>query len=510
MLLINSPSSLSIFSRVIQESYNSTISHSSDVDIFINEKSIIEQLLAKIFNYNNLSVLHHALKTGATIGSQDIKTITFERFNEVLGNNVVKLNDVGMPCNELLSAEILFMSMRSAIGRFEEPTSVQFSVVFQEENPEVLTSYIVWLCLDDLVIYADSEHDYILNCVRLDVSKGLFTHNFIESFSDAYLIHLLVEIRASMHFVGFTDRTSFIENSYALNSTIHIALAQNERVNKFNYYLKLFQLYFKYERSRLTSLHIYDLGLENLLYLFQITDEPINYLLTDLPYHLTLDEIDEELFLRSLTHDFLMLLGDYRLHIKAEDTSSNFIPKVILPIYLKSIITEERINKSYCVNYIISLQDADGYIIERNEEGPIKVYFLQPKYRIWLNYHQLYGHKADRFLEKEFSCFKQGLKYALEFLAQNEHLSPDFERMTTSEFCLNIVNVAEYLDGSRDIFNTVSIKGKCDISKWQTKIELLGQNNNISFISGSGLATTLLRMPLLFTNQTYFYTSVDY
>lgn len=515
MHFIDSPSSLSIFSRVVQESYNSTISHSTDIGIYIEKKSFLEQLLAKLLNYSNISALHHALNTGTSLCSQDIKAINFDRFREVLGTDVEKLNDVKSPWCEYMLAKKLFLSMRSAIGRFEEPTSVQFSTAFQTENPQVLSSNIVWLCLDDLVVYADSERDDILNSVSLYVDEGRFTHNFVECFSDSYVLHILAELRASMHTVGLVHDTFFVEHDYALNSFIHIAFAQNERVNKFNYYLNLLQLYFKHETIRLTPLRFqsHDFGLKNVLYLLQIADEPISHLLNDLPRHITLAKPDEELFLSHLTNEFFYLLSNGYLSVKPESTSVDFIPRISLPVYLKNIISKERLNQSpnaKYIKYINSLQDDDGYIIELHGSEPIEVNFLPPKFRIWLNYHQLCSHKADRILEKEFSCFKQASKYALEFLAQNEHLSPNFEQMATSEFRLTIVNVSEYLDTSRDLFNSVSIKGKREFSEWQTKLKQFGLVDDASFVSGSGLATTLLRMPLLITNQTYVDTSLIY
>ncbi|WP_318419691.1 hypothetical protein [Photobacterium leiognathi] len=502
--MIESTQKFTLFCRIVSEHMRSTMVMYWD-DYEEGEKwckqGQIEQLLSKCFGYNNCSELYHALKTGSDIKYASLNTLSNEKLDE-FGS---------FDCRYV--RETLLSSIFFALSTIAPPSEVTLSADFKVQNPVFVSSnhsydessVMIYLSLTDNKIYPFSYDDSpaVLNFITLIVPMNLYLDELLVRLNSCYAIQQLAVIRENQSFVG---GNSVLLDTFDKEHLLRSIRCLSPITYAFTYHQMLLNEYLNSEPGRLKEFNLRSLEWQSIAYLFSTKESPFERLKRDLPCYVSLDAEDEESFILICSAIFL---GKISRENSPEDPAF-YLPQSYRRLF--EIEFDERDERKTSLSLYRNRQLHEG----------VKICFVESEYRIWINYHQSHCHKVDKLLDLSYQTEGAAKQGAHQFLAKYEELNPDYEKLTTDEFTLKIIDSSQYLNVFRHLEYSVPMEAivkrrqecintcdrryeydsicQCHECMQGRRIQQYEKLEQFSFITGSGMSITKLRSPVRIVN----------
>lgn len=523
---ISSPKQLAQFSSVVKEHSNSYLILNTDLEERIEKRSLVEAVIAQLMGFDNLSDCQHRLNKGFKIEFAELlacgtdaaicAVLDTPTFSEKV-SNWLKMGDIAFV------SKLLSKGLHQAVSCYQRPTTVTVSDIFTNKYSSVIGNAYryendakveIYLSLINHKLYPYGATDIdVAQCILLDIPNLSYVDAIIKKLNSEYGQKILTCLHVHMPAVSFSQEECDLDFKYHNGKFVLWGIDKyNERLNAFVYHQMLLECLLDSAQDRVTTVYLRDIFTwQSAAYLVSTSISPLEKIKADLPDGVVIAcESDEEI------HDFvgreLITQLDSKMS-KSRDVS------LTLPEHLFSYFEDYIIEFGELKKRSVTRKALNHYIFQ-NYKNRVEVLFAKPEFRLWIHYNQQHSHKVDRLTDAIYKSQDVAMQAAVELLCQYEHLQPDWDSLTTSEFSIKVIDVTHYLNlefykfcediktgkdttDSKDWFASDTdaiIDCKCRSHKFHRMKNLLCKNN-VALIAGSGLSTTRLRTPLLFAQQ---------
>ncbi|WP_394244934.1 hypothetical protein [Vibrio astriarenae] len=523
---ISSPKQLAQFSSIVKEHCNAYLIQITDLEERIDKRSLVEAVIAQLIGFDKLNDCQHQLKKGFEIEFAELLAcgtdtaictiLETPTFSEKV-SDWLKIGEIAFV------SKVLSKGLHQAVSCYQRPTTVTVSDAFTNQYPFVIgeasdyendSKVAVYLSLIDHKLYPYVHTDFdAVQCIWLDIPNLSYVDTVIKKLNSEYGQKILTWLHEHMPTVSFSQEECDLDFAYHNGGFIFSDIDKyNDRLNAFVYHQMLLGCLLGSAQDRVTTVDPDDiLTWQSAAYLVTNSISPLKKIKKDLPDGVVIAcESDEEL--HSIVGRKLIMGLDSKM-FRNRDVS------LILPQHLYTYF-EDYIREFGELNYRSVTRKGENHYIFQNYRNRVGVLFAKPEFRLWIHYNQQHSHKVDRLTDAVYKSRDVAMQAAVELLCQYEHLQPDWDSLTTSEFSIKVIDVTHYLNLEFYKFCEDIKKGKdttdcegwfarnndaivdcnCRSHKFDRMKSLLCKDN-VALIAGSGLSTTRLRTPLLFAQQ---------